>query len=189
MKNKKNYLMMLVLSLIVVTLVGCGKKEEDTATETTTTEVTEDTVADTEPTEDEMTQKEKDAQKAAEILEENRANYVRVESLDGIPDENFLKVADMHKERFGKDIKIVKAILVDSEDAHDNTWNTVHLFYEIVDDAGNTKYSCHEANVNTFIEDDIQPSDLDGNGFPFDTLEEAVEYYTQYDIVFDEKDF
>lgn len=190
MKNKKNYLMMLVLSLIVVTLVGCGKKEEEaTDTETATTEVAEDTVADTE---------EKFVEPTV-IVEEPTEEDTRVKSFDEFSEENLQNAIDVGAEHikairqaeYRKEMRIAKGLLLGRTD--DIKSNPLVLFYECIAENGDVEYVSVTMSTSAAMSGEIHDYEIQPAIWDYNSLEEGVAGKTVEAsasiIILDEKDF
>lgn len=193
---KKKILVTMICLSTVLMLAACGKKEEITDTETTTTEVAEDTVTDTEGN---LTIEEpKEEINEIEVFTEDSAtNDTRIKSFDEFSDEEFSEFVSDGQELISSrksctEISLVKGILL-GRDNDDNLTNDLFLFYEYKSEDGSIGYAAVDF-VRAFStdENDVDVHFSMGNNPMFSkTLESVVENKTStYNIViFEEKDF
>lgn len=193
---KKKILVTMICLSTVLMFAACGKKEEEATTDTATTEVTEDTVADTEET---ITVEEpKEEINEIEVFTEDSAtNDTRIKSFDEFSDEEFSEFVSDGQELISSrksctEISLVKGILL-GRDNDDNLTNDLFLFYEYKSEDGSIGYAAVDF-VRAFSTDgnDVDVHFSMGNNPMFSkTLESVVENKTStYNIViFEEKDF
>lgn len=194
---KKKILVTMICLSTVLMFAACGKKEEEATTDTATTEVTEDTVANTEETITVEEPKE-EINEIAVFKEDSATNDTRIKSFDEFSDEEFAKFVNdglelIKSRKSCTEVSLVKGILL-GRDNDDNLTNDLFLFYEYKSEEGSIGYVAVDF-VRAFSTDENNNIDvhfsMGNNPMSYNTLEEAVENKTSnYNIViFDEKDF
>ena len=193
---KKKILVTMICLSTVFMLAACGKKEEEATTDTATTEVTEDTVADTEETITVEEPKE-EINEIAVFKEDSATNDTRIKSFDEFSDEEFAKFVNdglelIKSRKSCTEISLVKGILMGCS-SDNNLTNDLILFYECKLEDGAIRYTAVDF-VRAFSTDgdkvDVHFS-MGNNPMSYKTLEEAVENKLSIIdvVIFEEKDF
>ena len=194
---KKKILVTMICLSTVLMFAACGKKEEEATTDTATTEVTEDTVANTEETITVEEPKE-EINEIAVFKEDSATNDTRIKSFDEFSDEEFAKFVNDGQEliksrRSCTEVSLVKGILRGCS-SDNNLTNDLILFYECKLEDGAIRYTAVEF-VRAFSTDENNNIDvhfsMGNNPMSYKTLEEAVENELSIIdvVIFDEKDF
>lgn len=194
---KRRSLVAVLCMLSMLAFAGCGKKTEDVAEVTETEEVAEveetETVVEEVPVED-------DEEKP-------------LDSLEGIPDENFLSCETAYKEffndesgeaisskksrgpesNFTEDVKVVKAALFrGNRELDPPTDRSIGILVKGTTGAGRECYRWYHIEVELALDGNYRSLGV-GNALcledSYDTIEEAMDAKAKYYDILDERDF